>query len=205
MRAASREALGLFLTGAGGLAFLTGLAQFVNLVPTLGWLFGVTLVVGALLFVIAELRQDRNLVRAFLELIVSGSLIFGAVFGVMWYIMSYLPAHDGFNFSLMFETPSNTRNSFVSYLKTENFDKAYQLLSPDAQNQIPDAETFQRFVKGNNWQPMTWKWTTEKVDAEHAHYVGEGTYIDKRTGIIELWLDKIGNRWKISAMNFQPH
>lgn len=204
MRVASREALGLFLSGVGGLAFLNGLAIFVNLLATLGWLFGIALVFGALLFVIAELRQRRNLVLALVELVLSGGFVFGAVFGVMWYIMSYLPAHDGFNFSLMFETPSNTRNSFVSYLKAGDFDKAYNLLSPDAQNQIPDADTFQRFVKESHWQPTKWKWTSEELEEEHAHYVGEATYADRRTGIIELWLDKFDKRWKVSAMNFQP-
>ena len=202
MRAASREALGLFLGGMGGLGFLVGFSPLINVLPTFGWIFGLMLVAGALLFVIAELRRNRSFVGAFVELTLFGVLAFGSVFGTMWYFTTYLPANGGFEINL--ETSNTVRNDFLSELKIGNFDKAYEFLSPDAKNQIPDSTTLGKLIKENNWQPTKWSWTSEQTDDQHAQFGGEATYIDKRQGKIQLWLDKIDKHWKVSSMNFQP-
>jgi hypothetical protein len=206
MREGQSEALGLFISCIAIIGFLLGFPGFSVLFrgPLSIILVG-SAILGALLFIVFTLRRRRNVLVGIIALLLFGALAFGSTYGVMWYFMSYMPAHGGLGLETLFETPSNTRDSFVSHLKSGNFDQAYQLLSSDAQNQIPDAETLQRFVKESNWQPTKWKWTSEEVDEAHAHYIGEATYTDKRVGLIELWLDKIEQRWKISAMNFQPY
>lgn len=205
MREGQREALGLFVSCTAIIGFLLG---FPGLSVLLDGLLSIILVggaaVGALMFIAFTVRRGRNVLVGVIALLLSGALAFGSTYGVMWYFISYMPASGSLDFSLMLETPTNTRDSFMTHVRTGSFEKAYQLLSPDAQNQIPDAEAFRRIVTENNWQPTKWKWTVERVEQEHAEFDGDATYIGNKNGKVQLWLDKIEKRWKISGMNFQP-
>lgn len=205
MREGQREALGIVISCLGIAGMLAGFPGLSGLLQgTWGYVLFGGAVIGALLYLILTLRLRKNILLGFISLGLIGALAFGSTYEVMWYFMTYMPTHGGLGLESIFEIPSNARNSFVTYLKSGNFDKAYELLTPDAQNQIPDADTFGRFIKDSNWQPTKWKWSSEEVEQEHAHYFGEATYTDNRTGIIELWLEKIEKRWKVSAMNFRP-
>lgn len=205
MSVGQREAIGFLISCVGGLGFLAGFPGFsVLLNGPVGYMLLGGTALAIILFFVATLQSHKNIFGSVMLLGLFALLSWGATYGTMWYFMTYLPAHDGFNFSLMFETPTNVRNDFVSDVKSGNFDKAYQLLSPDAQNQIPDAVTFRKIVTENNWQPTKWQWTVEKADQEHAEYTGQATYKDARTGVIQVWLDKIDKHWKVSGMNFQP-
>lgn len=205
MREGQREALGLIISLLGIAGLLAGLLGFPFLFEsTWGYVLFGGAGICALVYVLLALRRGANLALGIVELGLFSTLAFGMAFGIMWYFMSYLPTHGGLGLELMFETPSNARNDFVSDLKSGNFDKAYNLLSPDAQKVIPDAATFRKLVTENNWQPTKWKWTTENADQEHADYVGEASYSGNKSGLIEIWLDKIDKHWKVSSMNFQP-
>ena len=205
MREGQREALGIVISCLGIAGLLAGFPGLSGLLKgTWGFVLFGGAVIGALLYVFVTLRIGNKIFAALLVLGLFSALSFGSTYGVMWYFISYLPAHGGLGLENILETPSNTRNSFLSYVKAGNFEKAYQLLSPDAQNQIPDADAFRRIITENNWQPTRWKWITEQVEQERAHYSGEATYKENRIGVIEVWLDRIETHWKVSGMNFQP-
>ncbi len=92
MRAASREALGLYITGIGGAAFLLGLMPLVRMPPFVGLMFGIAAIAGAMFFIVATIRANGNLVCALLELILVGAFCFISLFGVMWYVLVFLPS-----------------------------------------------------------------------------------------------------------------
>ncbi len=92
MRAALREAMGLYIIGIGGAAFLIGLMPLVRMPPLIGFMFWIAAIAGALFFIIATIRAKGNLVSALLELILVGTFCFISVFGVMWYFLVYVPS-----------------------------------------------------------------------------------------------------------------
>ncbi len=98
-----RDARSLYVSGIGGIAFLFGIAPFVNLVFTpIGLIFAVAAVFGALFMVIARLRDGFNPTKIFLELAIIGGFVFFVLYGVMWYFMSYMPSQPGmWNFQFL--------------------------------------------------------------------------------------------------------
>lgn len=120
MREGQREALGLFVSCPAIIGFLLGFpAISVLLNGPLSIILVGGAALGALLFIAFTIRRGRNVFGGVVALLLFGVLAFSSTYGTMWYIMKYLPAHGGLDFGLMFETPSNARNSFVTYLKVE--------------------------------------------------------------------------------------
>ncbi len=91
MRGVSREALGLFISGVSGLAFLIGLMPLVRVPVVIGLLFWIAAVGGAIFFIVAAIRAKNNLAFALLELLLVGGFCFICLYGVMWYFLVYLP------------------------------------------------------------------------------------------------------------------
>ncbi len=105
----SREALSLYTPGIGGMAFLLGLGPVVNMLfSIIGLLFAIVAVLGAVFLVMARLRRRTgSITGTLLQLTIVGVFTFFAVFGVMWYFISYMPSQGAamFNFQMIGTTP----------------------------------------------------------------------------------------------------
>ncbi len=206
MREPSREALGLYVSCLMGIAFLASWEPLhVLLNSGVGLVLGIGTFLGAILFMIFQLRQGKA-ATGLLALFLVGSISFGSIYGVMWYFTTYLPTSGEMQSMAFFmETPSSVRDSFMTELKAGRFTEAYDLLSLDAQNQIASSKDLEHLVQSNNWQPASWKWTKQNISQEKADFEGSAAFVGNKEGTAHLWLVKINKRWKISSISLQPN
>ena len=104
----ARDALSLYVSGIGGIAFLLGLCPFVDLLHSIiGLMFGIAAVLGGVFVVIIRGQQGQSATFAIMELAIVGGFTFAMLYGIMWYFITYVPSQGTawFNFQLVAPMP----------------------------------------------------------------------------------------------------
>lgn len=91
----SREALGMFISCVGIIALLAGLFPKL-LTGTLGLVLVAGAAISAILTVVLDMQAGSSLKKSLLGILIVGIFAFGAIYGLIWYLMSR-PADELFN------------------------------------------------------------------------------------------------------------
>jgi hypothetical protein len=114
----ARESLGLHISCCGSIAFIAGFEWLHSwLTNAIGFILYLGFVLSVIFFVIAMLRDGRSLTLALFVLLIVGILVFGSIFGILWYFTSYMPSNPSmFEFKFPEITPRSTMTPMITVI-----------------------------------------------------------------------------------------
>lgn len=89
---------------------------------------------------------------------------------------------------------------FMSAMRDGDFEGAYNMMTPALQTEFGTLEDFSGRVEGS--RPTTWTFTSRNIENNVGKLSGTATFEDSAQGNFGLVLDKVGNDWKVSGIDF---
>ena len=91
--------------------------------------------------------------------------------------------------------------AYMIALRDGNYDRAFDLSSPDLQNEVGDASGLEGALSSK--QPATWTFTSRSINNNDGQLSGNTTYKDGTSGTVEMTLTKLNNAWKVVGISLR--
>jgi hypothetical protein len=92
-------------------------------------------------------------------------------------------------------------DSFMNALKAGNYSAAFNLCTPDLQQQVGDANGLQAAMSVK--QPTSWSWSSKSINNGLGSLEGSASFADGSKGTANLEFRQIGGDWKVSYANLK--
>ena len=92
-------------------------------------------------------------------------------------------------------------DAFMNALKAGDYARAFDLCSPQLQAELKSAEEFEKWLKANQVQPVSWAFTSREISTSAAgataQLKGSVALTGDRQASLELNLTKVGDEWLV--------
>jgi hypothetical protein len=89
----------------------------------------------------------------------------------------------------------------MAALRDGNYSRAFDLSSPDLQDEVGDASGLEAALSAK--QPATWTFTSRSISNNNGQLSGTATYKDGTSGTVDMALSKFDNAWKVVGINMK--
>jgi hypothetical protein len=93
--------------------------------------------------------------------------------------------------------------AFMTALKDNDFDKAYNLCTPALQRELQNARALETRVKNGKVQPTQWSFSSRNISGDQAQLDGSVTFVGNKEGTVRLTLTQVGGEWKVVGFNLR--
>jgi hypothetical protein len=135
-------------------------------------------------------RRPRWLMPLILAVV--GLLVLCGVFGGI----AYFAANS------LTQGMASTGETFMADLRDAKYPEAYNLLTPEFQQQIGSVDKFAGGMEAVH--PASWTFTSRQVQNNSGQLDGTAKMTDGTEATLQLVLDQVGGAWKVSGINIQP-
>lgn len=98
---------------------------------------------------------------------------------------------------------ATTGEAFMTALKDGNYSKAYDLCTPDLQQELGGVQGLQAIIVDNNVQPTGWTFSSRETSGSMAELKGSVTFTGGRAGSVRVTLSQVGNNWLVAGFNLR--
>ncbi|HUS14079.1 MAG TPA: hypothetical protein VM536_03580 [Chloroflexia bacterium] len=104
--------------------------------------------------------------------------------------------------SVLTQPVASAGDSFMTALSTGRYDSAYDLATPELQQELTSVAGLATLVQP--YQPARWSWTSRSIRNGVGRVEGLLTYAGGKTGTVHLVLRQVGSVWRIGSFQMNP-
>ncbi len=105
----------------------------------------------------------------------------------------------------MTQPATQAADNFMAALRAGDYNQAFNLCSPELQNELKDVQGLEAMIKSNSVQPATWNFTSRNVNNGTAEMQGNVTFAGttSHTGTVSLILNRVGSNWQVAGFDLK--